>query len=816
MELSNKYSFKIIEDKINTLWENTQLYKWTNSNNNNFVIDTPPPTISGQLHMGHVFSYCHTDFIARYQRMLGKNVFYPIGFDDNGLPTERLVEKTKKIKAKDLERKDFAKMCQQVSCDFRMQFKKLFRILGISYDWTLEYHTMSKDIQALSQMSFIDLYKKNKLYRKLQPIFWDTVDQTAIAQVEIEDKEVTSFMNIINFRTENGEIINIATTRPELIPACVAIFFHPEDHRYVHLNGQYAIVPIFENKVKILPDDKVKIEKGTGLVMCCTFGDEMDIYWWNTHQLDTKIIINKAGKICNIHSSIEKAHAFIQQINNLSIIDARKITIEFLSQHNLLIAQQPIIHNVKCAERSGAPIEILLDYQWFIKILDYKNEILQKIQQINWYPQCMSKRMKIWIDSLNWDWCISRQRYFGVPFPIWYSKRTNEQDKVIIPDIKDLPVNPTIDIPHGYSKEEVEAETDVMDTWATSSLSPQFHIQHTNKDTLLNINNLPSFLFPADLRAQSHEIIRSWAFYTILKSNYHNNDIPWKNIMISGWCLSEDKTKMSKSKGNTIDPYKILDAYGADAVRYWAANSKLGTDTAFSHNTIKTGQRLITKLWNASKFVSMFTSYHHTPNINYVTEPMDKWILSKLYKTISYTTQQFNCFEYCIALNTVEEFFWKDFCNNYLELAKKRAYGKDVTSQENLSAINTLSYTLKILLKLLAPFIPYITEEIYNTLYSNNSIHSQNNWPIKEENLYDKSHEQLGDKFIEILDQVRKLKSNMKVSIKSQIDTLTINCQNSFYFPQSFTQDLKYVCNANNVFYNDIQEDILNISATFV
>ncbi|KJV69296.1 valine--tRNA ligase [Candidatus Neoehrlichia procyonis] len=818
MQLRDKYSFKAIEEKFNTLWKNTQLYKWKNSQNNNFVIDTPPPTISGQLHIGHVFSYCHTDFIARYQRMTGKDVFYPIGFDDNGLPTERLVEKTKKVRAKDLERKDFIKMCQQVSYDFRCQFKQLFQSLGISYDWELEYHTISKDIQTLSQISFIDLYEKNKLYRKLQPIFWDTVDHTAIAQAEIEDKEVSSFMNIINFKTESGETINIATTRPELIPACVAIFFNPKDHRYTHLNGQYAIVPIFENKVKILPDNKVKIDKGTGLVMCCTFGDEMDVYWWQTHKLDTKIIINKVGKIHNLHASTEKAHAFVQAINNLSIISARKATIEFLLRHNLLISQQPIVHNVKCAERSGTPIEILLNYQWFIKTLDYKNEILKKIQKINWYPESMSKRIKIWVDSLNWDWCISRQRYFGVPFPVWYSKRADELGKIIIPNIQDLPVNPTIDLPYGYSKDEIEAETDVMDTWATSSLSPQFHVKCIDKKKLQNINSLP-FLFPANLRTQSHEIIRSWAFYTILKSYHHNNDIPWKNIMISGWCLAEDKTKMSKSKGNTINPYNILNTYGADAVRYWAANSKLGTDTAFSHDVIKTGQRFITKLWNASKFVSIFISHYQNPNITYVTEPMDKWILSKLYKVILNTTQQLNCFEYCLALNTVEEFFWKDFCNNYLELTKKRAYGKDVTSQENLSAIHTLSYTLKTLLKLLAPFIPYITEEIYSNLYQCGSVHDQNNWPIKEASLHDTLYEQLGNKFIEILDQVRKLKSDMKVSVKYQIDTLTVNCQDSSLFSESFTKDLKYVCNANNVLYNttlhSLQNTTLSVSATF-
>ncbi|WP_044195559.1 valine--tRNA ligase [Ehrlichia japonica] len=798
---NNKYEFRDIETKYNTIWNTTKLYKWKNSGNNQFVIDTPPPTISGQLHMGHIFSYCHTDFIARYQRMLGKDVFYPIGFDDNGLPTERLVEKTKKIRATDISRKEFNTICRQVSHEFRIQFKQLFQSIGISYDWDLEYHTISENIQKISQASFINLYNKGKLYRKLQPIFWDCIDKTAIARAEVEENEISSFMNTITFSTETGIPINIATTRPELMPACVAVFFHPSDARYKHLLGQNVIVPIFGNKVKILPDDQVKIDKGTGLVMCCTFGDEMDVYWWNKHNLDTKIIISKSGTIYNLTSNTPQGQSVCNQLHGLSIIKARALILEILDQNNLLRHKQEIIHNVKCAERSGAPIEILLSHQWFIKVVEIKQELLQQVQKINWHPKSMRKQIEIWIERLNWDWCISRQRYFGVPFPVWYSK---EDGKVILPDINKLPVDPVNDLPEGYQDTEVEADTDVMDTWATSSLSIQFH----NTSTI-----------PTNLRAQSHEIIRSWAFYTILQAYYYNNDIPWENIMISGWCLAEDKTKMSKSKGNVLTPNKLLEEYGADVVRYWAANSKLGADTTFSSEILKLGKRFTTKLWNASKFVSMVVNQYSEVDLRYIKETMDKWILSKLYKVIIKATESFNSFEYCIALEYIESFFWQDFCDDYLELSKKRAYG-EVNSQETLSAIHTLSFVLRELLKMLAPFIPYITEEIYNTLYSNNnSIHNHNNWPIADSGLYSESDELLGEDFIEILNQVRKLKANAQLSVKYKINKLIISSQNC-NFPSSLENDLKAVCNADHIVYVnksiiDTNEEKFLVSAEF-
>ncbi|QKX01695.1 valine--tRNA ligase [Wolbachia endosymbiont of Cruorifilaria tuberocauda] len=825
--LEGKYSFKEIEVKYNTLWERSQIYKWNGKKGNTFTIDTPPPTISGKLHIGHIFSYCHTDFISRFQRMLGKDVFFPIGFDDNGLPTERLVEQAYKTSAKEIGKERFIEMCLKIIEGSKQEFKELFKSVGISYDWSLEYHTISKETVALSQMSFIDLYNKGYAYRKMQPIVWDPVDKTAIAQAEIEDKVFDSSLNTIVFFTEKNEQIKITTTRPELLLACVAVFCHPEDVRYTHLIGEIAVAPITGAKVPIIADDRVKTNKGTGLVMCCTFGDELDIYWQHKYNLPLRIIIDHDGKI-NLGSDylnnifqyqgdrvtgematwmmkkdVIHDSRILNEINRLEVEIARRRIIEILTDKGFLTESINISHSVKCAERSGAPLEILPTYQWFIKIMDQKAQVLDKVRECNWHPSNMRKRMEMWIEGLNWDWCISRQRYFGVPFPVWYSKRKGEEGQVILPNIKDLPIDPLKDLPNGYSKEEVIPDQDVMDTWATSAITPQLNALAVNNEFYLPGHRYDK-IFPADLHSQSYEIIRTWAFYTILKAHYHANSLPWKNIMISGWCLSDDKKKMSKSKGNVITPHTVLNNHGADVVRYWAANSRLGADTVYSENILRIGKRLITKLWNASKFVSMFMEKHQPMSINFVSETMDKWILSKLYKVIEETTNDLLQFKYCEALSTVKEFFWKDFCDNYLELVKKRAYGDSVSNKENLSAKQSLTYALNIILRLFAPFLPYITEEIYHQLYSYNSVHKQSNWPDREELIYDKFSEEMGRNFVQILNLVREIKTNNTVSVKHPVKKLMIkgNLQDD-KLNLSAQNDLQTVCNAEAIQWSD-------------
>ncbi|MFV9839213.1 MAG: valine--tRNA ligase [Aaplasma endosymbiont of Hyalomma asiaticum] len=784
---STGFHHGLIEKRLNCLWDSEEIYKWKGGRKS-FVIDTPPPTVSGSLHMGHVFSYCHTDLIARYKRMSGIDVLYPMGFDDNGLPTERLVEKVSGIRASKVSRKEFIERCMDVSREFREKYRALFKSLGISCDWSLEYHTISEEIRKLSQASFLDLHSKGAVYRKQLPIFWDTVDQTALAHAEIEERQVSSFMNTVRFHTESGTDINIATTRPELIPACVAVFYNPNDERYQHLRNQGAIVPVGGQKVPILSDDRVKIDKGTGLVMCSTFGDETDVYWWRTHSLNTRIIINKYGLLSDLDRFIvSDTKVPLVQFNGMKVKDARKAICDALTQKGLLISQEPIVHAVKCAERSGAPIEILPSHQWFIRVVEHKSALMEKVAEINWYPESMRKRLEVWIENLNWDWCISRQRYFGVPFPIWYSKRAGEEGKVLLPLVEDLPVDPTHDLPRGYGRHEVDAETDVMDTWATSSISPQFVAKSFQAECTYKMQP------PVDLRAQSHEIIRSWAFYTIIKSHLHSSTIPWQNIMISGWCLAEDKTKMSKSKGPALDPVKILDNYGADAVRYWSAKSRTGADTLFSEEVLKTGKRFITKLWNASRLVGVLPrDVAHQGGIT----SSDMWIISKLHKAVERCTSSFDAFEYCAALCHAEEFFWKDFCDNYLELVKHRAYNT-ADLYGHCSAINTLSKVFRVVLQLLAPFFPYVTEEVYRSLYTSGSVHISS-WPQARDIPYSTDAETIGDTLISIIEEVRKKKTQSQVSLKYPIAELTITGLRS-EFPEDMLTDLRHMCNVEKL-----------------
>lgn len=843
--LPQNYDHTQVEKKWQKYWEENQIYIWRDdqSRDQTFVIDTPPPTVSGILHMGHIFSYTQADFIARYQRMRGKDVFYPMGFDDNGLPTERLVEKVKKIRPADIGREKFIEVCEEVSQEARKEFRHLFESVALSVDWRQEYHTISQESRKISQASFLDLFNKERAYRKLQPMFWDPIDQTAIAQAEIEDKELNSQFNDIYFGIDGtDEKIVIATTRPELLGACVAVFYNPDDNRYKHLHGKKAITALFGVKVPILADEHVKIDKGTGLVMCCTFGDETDIMWWKKHQLDTRIILNKYGKIdvkiieneginfldaennSNIGQSnsidVSKTIACFNAISGRKVSNhdpkspgAREITISMLKDAALLVKQEPITHAVKCAERSGAPLEIIPTYQWFIKILDQREQLKSKAAICNWYPEYMQIRVNQWIDGLSWDWCISRQRYFGVPFPIWYSKRPGEEGKILLPNLADLPVNPLVDLPHSYSRQEVIAEEDVMDTWATSSISPQLSSKAITKDYAIDFTRHKK-LFPADLRPQAHEIIRTWAFYTIVKAHLHEDTIPWKNLMISGWCLAADKSKMSKSKGNVVTPVGLIEEKGADVVRFWASTSRLGCDTAFSEDVLKIGKKLVTKLWNATKFAAIhLDKINETPGTalqdianNIINQPLDLWILTRLKHAITIATNQFEKFEYCEARIAIEDFFWNDFCDNYLELVKGRIYGE----QENKvgaaqkSAIYTTYHCLDGILRLFAPIVPHITDELYTHIFDNKitasgSIHARGNWPNAVDYPDDKKAENGGIAAVNILNAVRKLKAERNVSIKWPLNFIAITGANAADSVIAFVDDLKNVTSAAEI-----------------
>lgn len=804
--LPPSYDHKAREKFWQERWEQSDVYRFRDDKprEQTFVIDTPPPTVSGVLHMGHIFSYTQADFVARFQRMKGMDVFYPMGFDDNGLPTERLVEKIREKKASQYEsREAFVAACREVVKDAEEDFRKLFKSTALSVDWRLEYQTISDDVRTLSQASFLDLLRKGEAYRDFRPTYWDWVDQTAIAQAEIENKELPGVMNEIAFALEDGAPLVIATTRPELLGACVAVMYHPEDSNAAKYQGKFAITPLFGVRVPMIADELVEREKGTGLVMCCTFGDDTDKEWWRKHKLPMRPVLTQQGKIdfgntlfassfrypreggdLEPHSKLPEIPQQVRDdIQGLKPKQANAKMIELLQAEGKLLKQTPITHTVKCAERSGTPIEIIPTHQWFVRIVDKKEALLAKGAECQWYPEFMRIRLNQWIEGLKEDWCISRQRFFGVPFPVWYSRRAGEEGKLLFAAADQLPVDPVVDTPRGYKPEEVQPDVDVMDTWATSSISPQISAKSL----------APNKLFPADLRPQAHEIIRTWAFYTIVKAYLHTRHqpqsklpeipqqvrddgvIPWKNLMISGWCLAPDKTKMSKSKGNVVTPVALIEEKSADTVRYWASTSRLGADTAFSEDLLKIGRKLVTKLWNASQFAALnLSNLQGAPATaaqdvqkNIITETLDLWILSRLNRAIGKATQEFERFEYCDARVAIEDFFWNDFCDNYLELVKARAYGEGISKQKHQSALFTLYHCLDAILRLFAPFVPHITEEIYSHLFAARaSIHARGMWPKVEDYPYNEKAERSGIAAIEILNVVRKAKSEASVSIK--------------------------------------------------
>jgi valyl-tRNA synthetase len=803
MKLPDRLDSKIIEKKWQKYWAENKIFAWKNDlpKNQTFVIDTPPPTVSGLLHMGHVFSYTQADFVARFMRMSGKDVFYPMGFDDNGLPTERLVEKIIGKKAGVFEAENghgsFVNKCREVVDEAEKEFEALFNEIALSVDWNQKYQTISPESQKISQASFVDLYRKKLVEKKFEPVFWDISDRTALAQADLIDKEVEGTMNYILFGIEGSDkTIEIMTTRPELLPACVAVMVHPDDERYKKFHGKNAVTPLFGVKVKIIPDDLVQLDKGTGAVMCCTFGDETDIRWWKKHQLELKVIVEKDGKV-----------------QGLPIKQFKEKVIEDLKAKNLLLNQEKTVRAVKCAERSGVPIEILVVPQWFIKVLDKKELLKAKAAQCNWFPEYMKVRVDQWIDGLSWDWCISRQRFFGVSFPVWYSKRKGEEGKILVAEVDQLPCDPAIDLPKGYSREEVTAETDIMDTWATSSISPQLSSKGISEDIVFDKARHEK-LFPADLRPQAHEIIRTWAFYTLVKSTLHQNSVPWKNLMISGWCLAADKTKMSKSKGNVVTPTALIEEKGSDIVRYWASTSHLGADTAYSEEVFKIGQKLITKLFNATKFASM--NFGLLKSGAAVSEASDIWILSKLHSTVERAKSEFEKFEYARAREAIEEFFWKDFCDNYLEICKVRSYGlsaeklagvelsdtqkKEIEAKQQ-SAILTLKICLNTILKLFAPFIPHVCDEIFEVIFpqefaKEKSIHARGTWPKLDSKFFNQKFYDTGEAALNVLFEVRKFKSEKNISMKTTVKKIVVNCEKDL---SEIAEDLKNVCNAQEI-----------------
>ncbi len=796
IEIPKEYDLKKSEEKWQKYWEDEQIYKFREDDlaSDVYSVDTPPPTVSGKMHIGHAFSFTQQDIIVRYQRMLGKNIFCPFGTDDNGLPTERLIEKMKKVKARTMDRAAFAKLCvETLEKELRPEYIKDWKKIGMSCDFNIIYTTINPHCQKISQKSFIDLYDMGREYRLEAPTIWCPECATAIAQVELEDKSISSFFNDIIFKAEKDdgteEELVIATTRPELLPACVAVFYQPGDERYKHLEGKTAKVPLFNFEVPILEDERADPEKGTGLVMCCTFGDLTDIEWWKFHKLPTKIAIDHTGKMTE----------FAGKYAGNSIETARKMIIEDLKDARLLITQTPVTHSVNTHERCGTPIEFLMTKQWFIKYLDLKDKFLEIGNTFNWYPKHMKNRYDNWVKGLQWDWCISRQRYFGVPFPVWYCKKC---DEVILADEKQLPVDPLKD------KAPVEKcpkcggidfapEKDILDTWATSSLTPRLAIE------LFKDKPIFSKLYPMSLRPQAHDIISFWLFNTVVKSELHFGIKPWNNVMISGWALDSHGKKMSKSKGNVIEPRDMIEKYSAECMRYWAASSKLGDDLWFAEKEFIAGKRLITKLWNASRFaIASLEDYDLTKPTQ--LELIDRWLMSKLNTLIKTSTQSFNEYEYAKVRLDVESFFWQTFCDNYLEIVKDRIYNpQNYTNDGKKSAQFALFCCLRAVIKMLAPIMPYVTEEIYHLKFADieccKSIHISK-WPESKDEYLDENAEKAGDIAVDIISAVRKHKSGKNVSLKTPIKIMTIECKEETKpLLRPLLNDLKAVTRAEKI-----------------
>jgi valyl-tRNA synthetase len=789
-----------IEARWRKHWDDHHIYRWDAHapREENYVIDTPPPTVSGSLHIGHVFSYSQADTIARFQRMRGMNVFFTVGFDDNGLPTERLVEKTMGVRAADMKREEFVALCFETVKHFEDEFRQLFERAAFSYDWSQVYQTISPLAWKISQMSLLDLYEKGHLERKPQPTLWDPADRTAQAQAEVVEKEMQGVMYTLPFVLESGEAVEIATTRPELLAACAALMIHPEDPRAASLVGKTVYSPLFQVPVQIVADEKVDPEKGSGIVMCCTFGDLTDIEWWKTHKLPLRDIVGKDGRIFGLDRiggeawptrDVTSAQAAAEKITGLNVRKAREAMVTALREAGLIRGEVAVTQMVPSADRSGAPLEILVSAQWTVKLLDKKQELIQLARAMEWHPAYMEARFESWVENLKWDWGISRQRFFGVPLPFWYSKRAGEEGRVLVAHPDDLPVNPLETPPRGYTMDEVDPDPDVLDTWATSSVSPQINAHGITAEKALDADRF-SKLFPADLRPQAHEIIRTWAFYTVAKSLLHTGQAPFSVMGISGWCLAENREKMSKSKGNGVQPVALLNQYGTDVVRYWAANYRLGHDTAFSEDVLKVGKRLVTKLTNAAKFVAPHVAGFDGQDApawqdiedGHISHTTDKWLLARLSQVIVAATTALERYDYPTALELTERFFFGEFCDNYLELVKGRVYGEVGDAAAQKSAQLTLGHALVALCKLFAPFLPFASEQVlHDTLPKTAkklvSIHARGNWPKADQFRDDRNTDAFlasGAACLEALSQVRGAKSEKGVSIKTPLALVTI------------------------------------------
>lgn len=790
--LDKKYDSLVKEEKWLNYWKKNKIYEFKPDYREVYSIDTPPPTVNGKIHIGHIFSYSQAEMIARYKRLRGYNVFYPFGFDDNGLPSERLVEKEQKKKAHEIGRESFSKLCYETTNKYEEEFQDLFSKLGVSTDWSMCYKTVSSSTIKISQNSFLDLIEKGHCYHKESPALWCNECLTSIAQAELETKTIKTTFNYVNFKTvEDNEVFTIATTRPELLPAIVCVFVNPDDDKNNHLIGKTAHIPVIDVNVPIIGDEKIAIDKGTGIVMCCTFGDQTDIEWWKKYNLPLKYIFTDDGRIMDS----------VPNYGGLKIKEARKQIVDDLQVGGYIVKIEELEHEVQTHERCGSEVEYTVMKQWFIDIMSHKEDFLRIGNEINWYPTHMHNRYEEWVNNVAWDWCISRQRYFGVPFPVWYCKECGEP---IFASKEQLPVNPLTDTPsiekcHKCGCKEFIPESDVMDTWATSSVTPLINMKYGEKD------NYESILKPMSLRSNASEIIRTWDFYTIVKSYYHFGIKPWDNVMISGFVMANKGEKISKSKGNSkVEPLDLIKQFSADVVRYWAASGRLGTDITFSEETLLRGKKLVNKIWNVSKFVQMHLEDYQDKAFDDF-EYIDKWILGNFIDMEKEYLKYLDNYEIGLALNILEKFFW-NFCDNYIEIVKHRLYRPEEFGEKaRYSGQKTIYILLYKLLQDFSIFFPFITEEIYQDIYHDmKSIHITE---IKSLNYSFDEEIVNGNLMCEIISMVRGKKSSSNLSLKTIVKKLEIDCSpNLKKAIEEANKDFKATLFINELVINSIKD----------
>ena len=807
-----------LEDKWGAVWQEQGTYAFDRERalslprEQVFSIDTPPPTASGSLHVGHVFGYTHTDCMARYQRMLGKEVFYPIGWDDNGLPTERRVQnyygvrgdhgaafdpnftpplqgaEGKSVKAADqvpISRANFIPLCEELTAEDEKSFESMFRTLGASIDWNQTYRTIDDRSRAVAQQAFLRNVERDEAYQAEAPGLWDVTFQSAVAQAELEARDYPGAFHKVSFHKPDGGTVEIETTRPELIPAVVALIAHPDDERYQDLFGTTVTSPLFGVEIPVLAHQAAEPDKGAGIAMCCTFGDLTDVMWWRELQLPIRSIITRNGRISGETPEWITGGAgeslYVEQLATKTVHSAREAVVTALRESGDLIGE-PVKTQRKANffEKGDKPLEIVTSRQWYIRnggrSKELQDELIARGQEIDFHPAFMRSRYTNWISGLNGDWLISRQRFFGVPFPVWYpldAEGETDYDHPILAAEETLPVDPQTDVPPGYDAEQrgvaggFVGDPDIMDTWATSSLSPQIATGWPVASNAGERNDAELFakIFPMDMRPQGHDIIRTWLFATVVRAHFENGTVPWTGAAINGWILDPDRKKMSKSKGNAVTPEEVLRQHSADAVRYWALAGRLGVDAAYDESQMKVGRRLAMKLLNASKFaLTMGDVAEDAP----ITNELDRSVLANLREVVEQATKGFETWDYTRSLEVTETFFWT-FCDDYIELVKDRAYGGQGEA-EAASARATLRLTLKTLLRLFAPFLPYSTEEVWSW-WQEGSVHRQA-WPSLEELRTDGDPTVLGA-VGQALAGVRKAKSDAKMGMRAEVSSVT-------------------------------------------